>query len=101
MELDVTADFIRTSTESRPNMVLINKHTKLRTGYEGQKIYVLQSSTDEVVGNVACGKKASEIAGAHNIVTVGMQTNILQSNLLANRSDAYSNVFSDNRSTTI
>ncbi|KAH7726475.1 Protein LIPS-15 [Aphelenchoides avenae] len=40
-----------------------------KSGYEGQNIYVLQSTADEVVGNMVCFQKASEIPGAKEVVT--------------------------------
>ncbi|KAI6172412.1 RBR-type E3 ubiquitin transferase [Aphelenchoides besseyi] len=43
----------------------INKQSR----YEGAKVYVLQSITDQVVGYRLCGKHASEIDGANRTVT--------------------------------
>ncbi|KAI6197364.1 RBR-type E3 ubiquitin transferase [Aphelenchoides besseyi] len=43
----------------------INKQSR----YEGAKVYVLQSLTDQVVGYRLCGKHASEIEGANRTVT--------------------------------
>ncbi|KAI6216397.1 Lipase EstA/Esterase EstB family-containing protein [Aphelenchoides besseyi] len=39
-----------------------------QTRYEGQRIYVLESSSDEVVGFNGCGGRPSEIVGADNTV---------------------------------
>ncbi|KAI6171940.1 hypothetical protein M3Y98_00917900 [Aphelenchoides besseyi] len=41
-----------------------------KSKYEGSKIYVLQSSSDEIVGLYACGFKASEINGQNKVVTM-------------------------------
>ncbi|KAI6184771.1 Lipase EstA/Esterase EstB family-containing protein [Aphelenchoides bicaudatus] len=41
-----------------------------RTRYEGSKIYVLQSTSDEIVGLNSCGTRSSEIRGQDRAVTV-------------------------------
>ncbi|KAI6197700.1 hypothetical protein M3Y94_01256300 [Aphelenchoides besseyi] len=54
----------------------MNCHSKFikdinsKVRYEGKTIYVLQTSTDEMVGYKLCGKHASEITGANKTVTV-------------------------------
>ncbi|KAI6194799.1 Protein kinase [Aphelenchoides besseyi] len=41
--------------------------------YEGKTIYVLQSSTDEIVGYWLCGKHAADIEGSNRTVTTMMR----------------------------
>ncbi|KAI6233307.1 Triacylglycerol lipase [Aphelenchoides fujianensis] len=45
--------------------------------YEGRTIYVLQSSTDDMVGYRLCGKHPSEVVGANKTVTLFGYTHML------------------------
>ncbi|KAI6232917.1 hypothetical protein M3Y99_00978800 [Aphelenchoides fujianensis] len=46
------------------------RDTNAQQRYEGRTVYVLQSSTDELVGYHLCGKHAAEIEGANRTVTL-------------------------------
>ncbi|KAI6232894.1 hypothetical protein M3Y99_00976200 [Aphelenchoides fujianensis] len=46
------------------------RDTNAQQRYEGRTVYVLQSSTDELVGYRLCGKHAAEIEGANRTVTL-------------------------------
>ncbi|KAI6219543.1 Triacylglycerol lipase [Aphelenchoides fujianensis] len=46
------------------------RDTNAQQRYEGRTVYVLQSSTDDLVGYRLCGKHAAEIEGANRTVTL-------------------------------